>query len=302
MTSVLIFPYRTPSAQAISEPVWTVNGSSIDSVDLTGVDYYATIHVRCAIIVDLEELKRSTCQQISELAFILTARSDTAGLFSTLCSADVAEGEVDLGGDVAVADLGDLATLQVQLLRTRVVAPEPDSLIARHKGAVLWSRDEKLRLSGVGSRLSVRAVDLSVDPMLRGVLWQVELDRSDLYSSVSSVAQVSLNSRHPELIALLQSTDEQGLAARILRRQLQLDVARQFVLAAREFENDEGADVLAALPYDSIGAVSIRFAEKVRASGGLASRSELWSLFDSNPASFELILQATYLAPALETH
>lgn len=301
MTSVLIFPYRTPSAAAIAEPSWTFNGNSPESVDLTGVDYYSTIDVRCSLKLDVDELERSTLQAASSLEFVLTARSESAGLYSILCRAGIDAGDIEVSGGLAASDAGDIAKLQLQLVRTggTAEAEAGDGLRARHTGAVLWSRTERLRLSGVGARVSVQSVDFSNDPTLRGVLWQVELDSSDATASVSSAAQVRLNNRHQELISQLQSAEEQGLADRIVRRQLQLDVARQFVLAARQFERD-GDEELADLPYDSIGATALRFAEKVRTAGGLKSCSDLWSLCDSSPATFEMILQATFLAPALE--
>lgn len=300
MTSVLIFPYRTPSAAAIGEPIWTINGSPPESVDLTGVDYYASIEIGCSLLLDIQELERSTKQAASALEFVLIARSESVGLFSVLSRAAISANELFLTGSLRASDAGDLARLQLQLVRTGDGTEVTDKLAARHSCAILWSRMEKLRLSGVGARLSVQAVDFSHEPVFRDVLWEVDLDRSDPLASVSSAAQVRLNSRHPELITQLQSVDEQGLAARIVRRQLQLDVARQFVFAAREFEAD-GEEALAEMPYDAVGATAIRFAEKVRKAGGLRSRSELWSFCESNPAAFEKFLQAAYLAPALET-
>lgn len=299
MTSVLVFPYRTPSDSSIGEPIWTINGCPPESVDLTGVDYFATIEIGCSVLVDIQELERSTKQTSAALEFVLTARSESVGLFNVLSRASISAPELILSGSLRASDAGDLARLQLQLVRTGDSADATDRLAARHSCAILWSRTEKLRLSGVGARLSVQAVDFSHEPVFRDVLWEVDLDRSDPVSSVSSSAQVRVNSRHPELITLLQAVDEQGLAAKIVRRQLQLDVARQFVLAAREFEA-EGEEALSDMPYDAVGATAIRFAEKVRRAGGLRSRSELWSFCESNPAAFEKLLQAAYLAPALE--
>jgi len=298
VTSVLIFPYRTPSAGALEEPVWTINGQPIDSVDLTGIDYHTMLEVGCSIQVNPEELERSTRQAKSELTFVLSARADAVGEFSVIARADVAGGDVKLIGSVRVAELGDVAKLQVQLVRTTTTVPEVDGLVAKHKCALLWTRTEKLRLSGVGARLSVQAVDFVDDPIYRGVLWQVELETADPQVSVSSAVQVLLNSRHEDLVTLLQSSQPQTLSERLVKRQLQLDVARQFVLAARSFEG-EGAAELAALPYESIGSVAIRFAERLRAAGGLRTRADLWTLCDSSPTRFEMLLQSVHLAPAL---
>lgn len=298
MTPVLIYPYRTPSGLAIDRPVWEINGSPLESVDLTGLDYYASIQVSCALRIDIAELELSTSNSSSELEFVLTARSESAGLFKVLCRKGVTASEIDLSGTLPVCDVGESAKLQVDLLRSGSSTESSYRLAARHNCAVLWTQSERLRMSGVGARLSVKAMDFSSDPMRRGVLWKVELDRSDALSSVSSAAQVLLNTQPPELIVLLQSFEQQGLSERITRRQLQLDVARQFVLAAREFERD-GEDTLLELPYDSIGSTSMRFAERVRSVGGLGTLSDLWSLYESNPADFEMILQAAYLAPAL---
>lgn len=299
MAPVLIFPYRTPSAAAIAEPEWRVNGSGIESVDLTGVDYYSMLEVSCAFDVDITELERTTRLKASELEFVLTARTEAAGLYEVIARKRPDTTTLDLTGKLRASDIADVAKLQVQLLRTTAAPAGGERLVASHRYAVLWSRSERLTLSGVGSRLSVQVVDFSDDPTLRNVVWSVDLDRSDAQASVSNAVQVRLNSRYPDLLPLLQSNDGQTRADRLVRYQLQLDVARQFVLAAREFEEDSDHDP-AALPYDSVGAAALRCAEKVRTIGGLSTRADLWRLSTVEPSQFEMILQAAYLYPAMQ--
>ena len=300
MAPVLIFPYRTPSAAAIAEPEWRVNGGGIESVDLTGVDYHSTLDVSCAFDVDITELERTTRLKASELEFVLIARTESAGLYEVLARRRPDATALDLAGKLRASDVADVAKLQVQLLRTTAAPAGGERLVARHRYAVLWSRSERLTLAGVGSRLSVQVVDFSDDPTLRNVVWSVDLDRSDAHTSVSSAVQVRLNSRYPDLLPVLQSNDGQTRADRLVRHQLQLDVARQFVLAAREFEED-GDHEPAALPYDSVGAAALRCAEKVRTVGGLSTRADLWRLSTVEPAQFEMILQAAYLSPAMQS-
>lgn len=300
MAPVLIFPYRTPSAAAITEPEWRVNGRGIESVDLTGVDYHSTLDVSCAICVDVIELERTTRVKASELEFVLTARTESAGLYEVISRQRPDTSELDLAGKLRASDVADVAKLQVQLLRTTEAPDGVERLVARHRLAVLWSRSERLTLAGVGSRLSVQVVDFSDDPTLRNVVWSVDLDRSDAFTSVSSAVQVRLNSRYPDLVPLLQSNEGQTRADRLVRYQLQLDVARQFVLAAREFDGDGDHDP-GALPYDSVGAAAFRCAEKVRTIGGLSTRADLWRLSEFEPSQFEMILQAAYLSPAMQS-
>lgn len=299
MAAVLIFPYRTPSTAAITEPEWRVNGSAIESVDLTGVDYHSTLDVSCTLAVDVTELERTTRLKASELEFVLTARTE-AGLYEVIARQRPGASELDLAGKLRASDVADVAKLQVQLLRTTAASAGAEKLVARHRYAVLWSRSERVTLAGVGSRLSVQVVDFSDDPTLRNVVWSVDLDRSDAYTSVSSAVQIRLNSRYPDLVPLLQSNDGQTRADRLVRYQLQLDVARQFVLAAREFDEDGDYDP-AALPYDSVGAAAFRCAEKVRSIGGLSTRADLWRLSAVEPSQFEMILQAAYLSPAMQS-
>lgn len=298
MPSILIYPYRTPSIVSITELQWSVNKAPIDAADFSNVDYFTAISVDFECSVDVKALEESTGIVAADLDFVLSYRTDTVGFFTVLSRTSAHQHSIRLQGTVGACQLADQTSLEVLLIRRESALQTSNSLVARRAGAILWSTYAKLSLAGVGSRLSVTSADFSKHFFKRGAIWYVDLDRSDLNLSISSALQVQLNDQCQELFLRIQSSDVVSSSDRLVLCQMQLDVARQLVLAAREFAKELEEEPI-SLTYDSVGAVAFRCADRICHRVGLRSRDDLWSLIDVSPADFEVILQVLYLSPGL---
>jgi hypothetical protein len=293
---VVLFPFARVALSDVSLPAWFVDGVPIEDADLSTIDGTTVLNVECRLSVDLGAVRTTLGPGTFDLQLLLSSRSDDTGLQFPMGKLPLASSrEHRLKGSVAVDLLGDAATLRVDLLCSSCSPSPSNKLAPAHAGALLWSATQPLRLFGIGSRFPMRAIPFTDLPRFANGCWHLELDEADATASVMSAVRLDLNAARPEIVAILQGGPSLTPESHFVRDQLKVDIARRFTTFATELLTQDSAEIRREYPFDSIGALALRFAERLRVKGNFTSIEELAELIRENPASFETLLQAVFV-------
>lgn len=238
MRRELIPPFTTPSSADITVAEWSVvphvPAVQVHDDRVDGWEHTVDLSVAASLRADPRRLAEA-CGVASHSRFsaVLSWHATGSSLRGTAARQPVADNSlVRLAGDLRGSELGGRLRLSVALVLDDAV--DPDDTAPTRPGSILFREQRSWLLEGVGDRFPVERLDFRTSGVRHpGAAWILRWDHLDPEWDAHAAVRLQLNTRHPLVEELADTTGPQGeLLHSVMRR----DVMRELVLTALDLD------------------------------------------------------------------
>lgn len=251
-----VLPYRVPAEDVVTPALWRLvveDGEVALPEALPDWDYQMNLHLRRALRVDLDRVRRQTGLSANAalmLSVVWTATgSNLSGPAQQIRLSQGGISTVECDVRLRGADLGGLLLLDTALvLAERMNDARPSS--PRRAGSVLWSDRETLRLQGDAPQFPMAVIDFARTSFPDDAAWHLQIS-GGLESATMGALLLLVNEQNTVTATAFQNAGKPRPVDRVVLSAVKADTARIMVehaLAHDEFVED------ADFPDGSLGA------------------------------------------------
>ncbi|MER5795628.1 hypothetical protein [Streptomyces sp. NPDC001980] len=241
-----VLPYRAPAQDVVVTEPWRLmveDGEVSLPEALPDWDYQMDLHLRRALRVDLDQVRRQTGLPESAalmLSVVWTATgSNLSGPAQQLRLSESGTSSVEFDVRLRGADLGGLLLLDTALvLAERMPHARPSA--PRRAGSVLWSDRETLRLQGDAPQFPMAVIDFARTSFPDDAAWHLQIS-GGLESATMGALLLLVNEQNTVTATAFQNAARPRPVDRIVLSAVYADAARIMVehaLAQEEFAED----------------------------------------------------------------
>jgi hypothetical protein len=232
-------PYRRTTVSRIDFSEWLVSSADVPSslpAVLCGLDYYATLHLRREMIVDVAGI-RSDCGLAAHVPIVVAASWSSPG---TMLRRSLAKTPITCGNSSCVVEVagiivgGDVAGV-LNLDTTILVASRQDSgdpLSAKHAGSILFQERQSVQLDMTQSFFPVEIVDFRKGSWANAEAgWRLSWNIFALEQPFLGSVRLLINAAHPKIVHAVCG-DRPTSEAFAIRSAIYFDTAKTLILGA----------------------------------------------------------------------